>query len=60
MVTYPFCIFVQRGLIYTHDRRIERSVIMRNQKKVEEIAVQRFQLIAPLLEEGLMQGRPSN
>lgn len=30
---------------------------MRNQKKAEEIAVQRFQLIAPLLAEGLDAGK---
>jgi len=57
MVTYPFCIFVRRGLIYTHDIHIERSVIMGNHRKVEETAVQRFQLIAPLLEEGLDAGK---
>jgi hypothetical protein len=50
MVTYPFCTFVRRGLIYTHDKHIEWSVIMRNNKKVEDTTVQRFQLIAPLLE----------
>jgi len=30
---------------------------MRDQKKAEEIAVQWFQLIAPLLEEGLDAGK---
>jgi len=30
---------------------------MRDQKKAEEMAVQRFQLIAPLLEEGLDAGK---
>jgi putative transposase len=44
-------------MIYTHDEHMERSVIMRDQKKAEETAVQRFQLIAPLLEEGIDAGK---
>lgn len=44
-------------MIYTHGRHVERSVTKRDQKKAEEIAVQRFQLIAPLLAEGLDAGK---
>ena len=33
------------------------SVIVRDQKKAEEMAAQRFQLIAPLLTEGLDVGK---
>jgi putative transposase len=35
----------------------QRSVFMRDQKKAEDVAVQRFQLISPLLAEGLDAGK---